>query len=172
MAFTTPSTWVAGAILTASQLNVNVRDNTNALYESQKRLSAGTRTTQYDFTALTVATSTDVFAADLSWTANGSSAYRIEFFCPRLVLGGTAYAEVHLVNGAGTDLANLAVILTNGLQIPLSLAFYYTPSAGAQTINVRGVTPGGGGTCTLYGGVGGVGVSAPMFLNIFGPDIT
>jgi hypothetical protein len=33
MAWTAPSTWVSGAILTAAQMNVNVRDNTNALYD-------------------------------------------------------------------------------------------------------------------------------------------
>jgi len=171
MAWTTPATFVAGAILTAAQMNTNVRDNTNALYTSQRRFAQGTRTTQYDFTATTVATSTDVFASDLSWTADGS-AYKLEFFCPRLVLGGTAYAEVHLVNGAGTDLATIGLALTNGLQTPLHLAFYYTPSAGAATVNIRAITPGGGGTCTLYGGAGGVGVIAPMFLNVYGPDIT
>jgi len=171
MAWTTPRTWVAGAILTAAEMNVDVRDNENALYDSQKRFAQGTRTTQYDFTATTVALSTDIFAADLAWTADGS-AYKLEFFCPRLALGGTAYAEVHLVNGAGTDLANWCIALTSGLQTPLHLVYYYTPSAGAQTVNVRGVTPGGGGTCTLFGGAGGAATIAPMFMNVYGPDIT
>ena len=35
MAFTTPSTWVAGAILTAAQLNQQLRDNMSYLYSPQ-----------------------------------------------------------------------------------------------------------------------------------------
>ena len=171
MAWTTPTTFVAGAILTAAQMNTNVRDNTNALYTSQRRFDKGTLTSPYNFTATTVAASSDVFSPDLSWTADGS-AYKIEFFCPRVILGGTAYVDIHLVNGAGTSLAVIATILTNGFQGPAHLVFYYTPSAGAATVNIRGVTPSGGGTCTLTGGAGGAGVIAPMFMNVYGPDIT
>ena len=171
MAFTTPTNVATGDVLTATRYNNEVVDNAVALYGSQKRFAQEKLTSPYNFTATTVAASSDVFSPDLSWTADGS-AYKIEFFCPRVILGGTAYVDIHLVNGAGTSLAVIATILTNGFQGPAHLAFYYTPSAGAATVNIRGVTPVGGGTCTLTGGAGGAGVIAPMFMNVYGPDIT
>lgn len=171
MAFVTPTNVATGDVLTATRYNDDVVGNAVALYGSQRRFAQGTRTTDYNFTATTVATSTDVFSSDLSWTADGST-YKLEFFCCRLTLGGTAYANIHLVNGAGTDLAMWSVILTTGLQAPVHLIYYYTPSAGAQTVNVRCITPAGGGTCTLGAGAGGLGIMVPTFMNVYGPDIT
>ena len=172
MAWTTPITFVAGAILTAAQQNVNVRDNTNALYDATRRLSRTTRTTPYEYSSSTVGGATNLFATSLSWTADGTSAYRIEFFCGRVLNGGTAYSEFHLVTNSGTDLANMSVLLTTGIQTPISLIYYYTPSAGAVTANFRGITPGGGGTCTMDAGTGDAGLLVPIFMNVYGPEIT
>jgi hypothetical protein len=60
MAFTTPSTWVAGAILTAAQLNQQLRDNMSYLYSPQM---AKVRLTS-DFGAPYVSTTAITWQAD------------------------------------------------------------------------------------------------------------
>ena len=177
MAYTAPTAVSAGDALTATLYNTYVKDNVIALQQSIVRLGHVTRTTTYTTTATTLAGSTDVFATDLSFTADGTSAYSVEAYAPRLCMSSTAddYVTVNLVKGDGTGVALLGLVrCTTGAAVnaPFFARFYYTPSAGTQTLNLRLTC--NGRTSSLEGGAGGTGIfdHAPILLSVFGPDLT
>jgi hypothetical protein len=181
MAFTTPGTAVAGEVLTAAFLNTNLRDNTNALYDSVRRIAFTQRTTSYNVNATSVAGAGDVFTgggatgAALTWTADGTSAYRIEFFCPFVDTATNAGAAVsiHLTDGSGNDLGRIAIVGnadgSRNEDAAQFAVYYYTPAAGSRTINVRATRNVAGGL--LACGAGGSGSTVPMFLAVFGPAL-
>ena len=177
MAYTAPTAVSAGDALTATLYNTYVKDNVIALQQSIVRLGHVTRTTSYNTTAITLAGSADVFATDLSFTADGTSTYSVEAYVPRFTMSSTQddYVTINLVKGDGTGLALLGVTrCTVGYSVsaPFFARFYYTPSAGTQTLNLRATT--NGRTSTLDGGSGGTGAFdyAPILLSVFGPDLT
>lgn len=161
-------------------------DNSGAisdgLYSNIRRIAYTQRTTNYIISSTTVAGATDVFTgggatgAALTWTAAGSTAYRIEFFCPYVdvATNSGAYVTINLVSGAGTDLGQIHLTgSSNGTQGQTASAFcvyYYTPAAGSTTINVRAIRAVANGA--LACGAGGSGVNVPMWLAVFGPGLT
>ena len=176
MAWTTPTTVSAGEVLTAARYNQDTVDNANALYQSIQRIAHIERTTNYTVSSTTVAGATDVFSSDLAWTAAGSTAYRIEFFCPYVDTATNAGSSIsiHLVNGSGTDLGRMAQWGNadgsrheDGAQF---CVYYYTPSAGSTTLNIRALR--GVANGALACGAGGIGDNVPMFLTVFGPPLT
>jgi len=178
MAWTTPGTAVAGDVLTAAFWNSNVRDNSDALYQSTKRIAYIQRTTEYTSTATAVASATDVFSSDLSWTADGSSAYQIEFYCPFSYTGTILdnSLSVYLVTGSGTSLGVIAVtgpavVSTKRAYSPIFVKTFYTPAAGTASINVRGVSS-AGSDAGLVGGTATGTERVAMYLAVYGPDIT
>ena len=173
MAWTTPGTATAGSVLTASFWNTNVRDNTNELYGSIRRLGLVTRTSNYSISSLTVAGAADVFSSDITWTAESGVAYIIEFYCPILYTGNGATAEsfAHLVDGSGNNLGALAYAGTGANQGSSQyVKMRYTPGAGSKSVNIRGRYIGVAGN--LYAGNGGDGDYMPAYLAVYGPDIT
>lgn len=178
MAFTTPGTAVAGDVLTAAFWNSNVRDNSDALYQSTKRITYIQRTTEYTSTATAVASASDVFSSDLSWTADGTSAYQIEFYCPFSYTGTILdnNLAVYLVNGSGTSLGIIALVGPSQVSgrrgySPIFAKTFYTPSAGTASINVRGVST-AGSDAGLVGGTATGTERVAMYLAVYGPDIT
>lgn len=175
MAWTTPSTYVAGAILTAASLNTNVRDNTNALYSTVQRLAYQQRTTDYTAQGTEPGTNGNIFASNLTWTADGTSAYRVEFFACQMSTGSTAGSEafISFVNSAGTSLGRMYNVgvadgtrsASNGVYI----SWYYTPTAGAAAINARGWRS--NSDATIRGGASGAGNYVPMFMAVYGPAL-
>jgi hypothetical protein len=177
VAYTAPTAVSAGDALTATLYNTYVKDNVIALQQSIVRLGHVTRTTDYTTTATTLAGSTDVFATDLSFTADGTSVYSVEAYSPGLKMSSTQddYVTVNLVKGDGTGVACVGFVrCTTGSSAAATFfaRFYYTPSAGTQTLNLRLTC--NGRSSTLYGGSGGTGEFdwAPIFLSVFGPDLT
>lgn len=174
MAWTTPGTATAGSVLTASFLNTNVRDNTNALYASIQRLAYQTVTANYTASSTTVAGASNVFSTGATWTAAAATAYRVEVYFPVVETSSTAgaYIIVNLVDGSGNDLGKIGAVESGNGQVtgaPLHAVYYYTPGAGSITLNVRAyrVT----GTGVIYAGAGGAATYMPGFIAVFGPPM-
>lgn len=157
----------AGSVLTASRFNEQVLGNLNTIYAA-RRLAYGERTSAYTVNQSTVANATDVFTSDLTFTAAGSTAYRIEWFFPYLEIGNTTALRIHLVSGAGADLGWLGIGFA-GFVGPAQGSTWYTPAAGSVSINLR-ATNGGAGTGALGAGAGGAGVYVPGWLAVYGPE--
>ena len=172
MAWTTPGTATAGEVLTAAFWNEQVRDNTDALYQSIRRLAYVTRTSDYTASTDSIATAADVFSSDLTITADGTSAYLFRLYIPSALVGSSAGSNIiiSLVNGAGTDLGYIAVIGPASAVSPVYAEIYYTPAAGSQSFNIRARRSISNGF--LEAGAGGSGTRFPMWFGIFGPVLT
>jgi hypothetical protein len=163
MAFTTPGTAVAGSVLTSAFWNTNVRDNTNALYQSAQRIGYQTRTTDATISATSFAAAPEYFNSDITWTADGTSAYRIVMFLNEASAGTGGLLAYCLSNGSTTEITRL------GLSAPsptvIYSEFFYTPSAGSTSVNVRIFRINSNGT--VFGSATKV-----NFMAVYGPDIT
>jgi hypothetical protein len=157
--------------------NEQVRDNTDALYQSIRRIGHVTRgasgADNYTVSATTVGAAADVFSSDITWTADGTSSYLIEAFFPAVVIGATATSGVNilLVDGSGTEIARLSEqYQANGEMVnPVNVRFYYTPAAGSRSINIRATRQTSNGTIRMGGGAAPG--YAPGLLSVFGPAI-
>lgn len=178
MAYVAPSTVTASTSpITAAGQNILV-NNDIALQASIVRLGLQTKSaTNYDITASVVTSATDVFASDITWTADGTSTYIVEFYCPVIFTGNVtgARCQTHLVNAAGASLVMLSEIgqgnTTNSTRAvaPTFARYYYLPSAGSTSINVRVIfvtSASGSAALQLDGG------QAPAYLAVFGPNLT
>lgn len=145
-----------------------------------RRLGYVTNTSTYSLTSSTVSGAANIFSSSITWTAVGSTAYRIEFFCP---YGYTptdvdTFVTVVLVDGSGNDLGKIGVVgptQVSGKRAygTINGTYYYTPSVGTTTINARAYfTSSNGNGSALVGNTGGVGVQVPMFLSVYGPEIS
>jgi hypothetical protein len=180
MAWTTPATATAGSTaLTAAFWNTQVRDNTNELYGSIRRLGFQTRTTDYTINTTSVASAADVFSSDISFTADGTSTYWVE----GQVQGYTGYnvgemIDVYLVNGSGTALNRVWFLAYNQVvnqRLTGSGRFSipYAPSAGTVTLNLRAIYNSAGGGAVLQASAAGAGTTfPPMWLAVYGPNLT
>jgi hypothetical protein len=173
MAWTTPGTATAGEVLTAAFWNENVRDNSNALRNSIIRLGFQTRGTggadNYTVDQSSVASAVDIFSSDISWTADGTSSYLIEAFCPTAATAGSNQTtRMVIVTGSGTSLGYTEIYNSAGSSTgPLFVRFWYTPSAGSAAVNARG-TKDGAGSGSLRFGTGYL----PGYIAVYGPPTT
>ena len=175
MAWTTPGTATAGNVLTAAFWNEQVRDNPNALYGAVRRLAYIERTTDYVFTATTVATSTDMFSSDLTFTADGTSSYLVVFYsgAGQSHTGASGVISVYLTDGGNNALGRMTRHQHDGAAeiTPGAVAQrYYTPASGTRTINVRAIV--NNATGTLYMSDANGTNDMPGYLAIFGPILT
>lgn len=171
-AWTTPRTWTEAYLVGASDLNQHLRDNLTALYDAQHDVA--TRKTQTtprtNWTATSIANAYSAgkfFDSDLSWTADGST-YVVEFYCP-LVQRGTTSMTVVLIDGTGTGITVLGVVSSGNA--PVYAKFYYTPVAGARTLNVVGVVDAGTGAFQCGNGGTGLTSYSPAYLRVTGQPI-
>jgi len=156
-------------VLTAAFWNANVRDNLDELYSSQKLIGTRTEGGNYTVNQTLIASASDVFSSDITWTANGTSAYRIEFYCGAMANAAGGFTQVILVDGSGTKIQQIAQCTASvAIRCPCFVSVYYTPSAGSASVNIRGIyaTAGNG---TLFSSAADFQI---MRLSVFGPDIT
>lgn len=173
MAWTTPSTFTSGQILTAAQMNTNVRDNTNALYDSQKRLAYQTQSATGTVATVVSGTMNKLFPTSATFTADGSSTYIVEVYIP-LVLAAVnagAYNVLYLTDNAGAAVGSALAFSpqSNGTQAGQCSFFgrsLYTPSAGSKSLNVGGLH------AVAAGSIGSAASSQLAYIKIYGPDIT
>jgi hypothetical protein len=164
MAWTTPTLRNAGDAILASDQNIWA-NNMLALYGSLRRLGYAQRTTTLVSTAN--ATPEEIFS-DISWTADGTSAYMVQWWFPYFDTGTAAVPRLILTNGAGVSLQWVSVATTNILHMA-SGTTWYTPAAGTATVNLA-MTTGGSGSWTAGGGAGGA-TYAPSWLAVWGPAL-
>ena len=179
MAFTPPKTdFAPGDILNAAQMN-DIGENLEFIYTGVVRLGFGTRTTDYVATATTTAAAADIFSSDITFTADGTSTYFVEFYTMRVINPGSSgpYLSLMLVTGAGTALGSMGLVLgtppgAQGSQAPIHLKVPFTPAAGSTSVNIRGVRS--GADFTIAGGNGGTALTDPfpMWMAVYGPDVT
>ena len=170
MAYVTPGTVAAGDVATAAAWNVLTND-VIAHQASIIRLGFQTRGTlatsdHYTATQTAVGSATDIFPADISWTADGTSSYVVEAYCPSgasPTSGAGIY--IHLVTGAGTSLGKCETYSSSGgVNVPMFIKLFYTPSAGTATVNARGTRDGvSNGELRFGGGY------TPGYIAVYGP---
>jgi hypothetical protein len=143
-----------------------------------RRLGYVQTTTSYSVTSTTVAGAANLFASSITFTADGTSAYRIEFFCPQVQAGVALNASIqaNLVDGSGNDLGRLCDTPLSSASTPpaqslFNAVYFYTPTAGSKTVNARGVYVGATGGQFICG-AGGSGNRVPMYLAVYGPPLT
>ena len=152
MAWTTPGTAVAGEVLTAAYLNTNVRDNSLTLYEGQRVYGFERRTTDYTFYVGDLSSASDMFAAPITFTADGTSSYILEFafvYAMSATAGGYVTASFFQSGSVMTETAAISSSNANATNAwtVYNKYVWVAPSAGAKSINVRGGV-GNGATAT------------------------
>ncbi len=174
MPWTTPETFTAGQTLTAASMNV-LSGNLNALYAPVRRIGFQTRTTAYTTTSGVAPGPANIFTTSISWTADGTSAYRCEFYAPSVSTASNAgaFLVVTFTTDGGTELSRITQTAfgdgTRGAIAPQYAVFYYTPAAGTATLNVRAYH--GTAAGTVDAGAGGAGALSPMFVAVYGPAL-
>jgi hypothetical protein len=173
MAYATPGTVAAGDVATAAAWNVitnDVIDHETRLLQL-RRIAYIERSTAYTINQTAIASATDIFSSDLTWTATGAT-YIVEIFC-LAQSPANGFTKIFLTDGGNNALGSFGTC-SAGTQITLVPFFarkYYTPAAGTATINARGIylTTGNG---AIQAG-DGTGSNDPVaFLAVYGPVLT
>lgn len=122
----------------------------------------GTKAASVASTGTTFAGGADVLAAALSFTADGTSTYRVILTAPSCnASAATGRISLNL-DGAEAGVMAYTASSTN---TPCYAAIPITPSVGAHTVNVR-IYLSSAGTITLVGGSSGVGTSGPIEVRV------
>ena len=143
MAWTAPSTWVAGAILTAAQLNTQLRDNIlcgGPIYATEALRDAAI-TSPFEgqrayITGSTVAAATGEFMAvptGIQTIYNGSSWVSITPVGARTSNTGTTTSASYTATLSGSPGSNPSVTLTTGTTALVSIATHMNNSGGGQS---------------------------------------
>ena len=178
MALVSPTTVTVGSVLTATQWNSEVKGNLDEVYAS-RRLGFQTRTTAYtaNQTHANIASAGNMFSSDITFTADGTSTYWVEFYCCRVIAPNisAAWSGIYLTDGGSTTLG-LMSILFNGASIGFQLSCHarvpITPSAGSFTINTRAAASTSSFTWQADTGGSDSLDAFPMWLAVYGPDLT
>ena len=174
MAYTAPTTVSAGDAITASLYNTYVKDNIIAHQASLVRLAYQTRATNYTISATTWAAAAELFT-DVSWTADGTSAYVVEVLPGVAWWAGSVGYNVYmsLGTGSGTELVTMFQNqLTNRDSVGL-FKYFYTPSAGTATLNVRAWKESGAVSSEIEIAAGsGRTVAGLAYIAVYGPQTT
>ena len=174
MAYVTPGTVAAGDVATAAAWNVLTND-VIAHQASLVRLAYATRNTSYAISSATFASAAELFT-DVSWTADGTSAYVVEVLAGVNFYAGTSgyNSYISLFTGAGTELVSMAQNGTNN-RVPIGLfKYFYTPSAGTASLNVRArkESGSGDGTIEIANSEGGRTSAGLAYIAVYGPVTT
>jgi hypothetical protein len=156
-------------VLTASFWNTNVRDNTNELYGSIRRLAYQTRTSNYTTVVDNFAAAADYFTT-VTFTADGTSAYRFYAFVPTIntqAAGRYGYLSLDI-----NDVETGYVVAGNANAYYTSLIYdrYLVPSAGVKTVTFRAYHF--SGAVEFVAGTGTGGAYIPAWMAVYGPALT
>lgn len=163
----------AGDVATAAAWNVITNDviDHETRLQQLKRITYIERSTAYTVNQTAVASATDIFSSDLTWTATGAT-YVVEFF-GLVQTAATGFTKMILTDGGNNGLGAIGVAYA-GSQVTIQGLFarkYYTPAAGTATINVRGIYATAGNGALNAGD--GTGTNDPIaFLAVYGPVLT
>ena len=158
----TGSTWLETGDLD------NTGGASDAIYNSPiRRFAYTTRTSTLVCSGTSFATGTEVFASDITFTADGTSTYWVEFFLPGFNTDGTTHVTYFgLSDGSTTQIGLLTQYsLVAGFFGSTIQRFPYTPAAGSRSLNVRCWVS--GSSSTIYAGVSGADFG-PAYLAVYG----
>jgi len=146
-------------------------------FNNISRLAYQSTTTSYSTATSAPASAANVFATSLTFTANGTSAYIIEAYAPRMnpSLSTNDYISAILYD-VGNNIA-LGCIgfcqtpTTNATSSTFYAKIFITPSAGSKSYNLRFVH--GSSSGIVGAGSGGTGSLSylPMYMAVYGPGI-
>lgn len=153
MAYTTPRTWVAGELVTASLLNVHLRDNLDAIKAPPTDLYNVNEGADYT-TSSTSFGSVDATDLSLTITTTGGDIWVWFFGNVNHSGGNLVYFDITLdaVRQGGDDgLIGCDVATTTVPSTPIAFTFLIqSVAAGSHTIALQWKTS--GATATLYAG--------------------
>jgi len=166
MPWTNPETFTAGQTLTAASMNAISGNLTASAYGNI--VGRVERTTSYAVNQTAVGSAADIFASDVTWTADGTTTYLVELFIPRNDTGSGGFTAFYLVDGGGTSIAAVGFFGgSSGVSYDSPLMrYWYTPSAGSVTINARATY--GAASGIFYASTAGA-TQPPAYLAVFGP---
>lgn len=144
MAWATPKTWSTGELVTASDLNTFIRDNTNALFKPNFAEVVGSGT---DFST-TSTVNTDITGMSVNITTTGGNLLVVAF--GEFNGGGGYSASLAIsVDGADYDVGEN----TSGSHVSQYVCGFrvFTVAAGSHTVKLRCRTA-SGGTASFVGG--------------------
>ena len=155
---------------------LTVMNDVISLYNASRQLGYTTRTDINGgsvLTATTFATAAEFFASDVTWTADGTSSYLVEFFIPLVYFTAASQsAQIHISNGGSTSygFGYLEGPATFGHSMMVKRII--TPSAGSTSVNVRIVKGGGTGGLNVYAGPGAATTDyTPAYLRVTSADV-
>lgn len=166
MPYVAPGTVAAGDVYTAAAHNIQVA-NVIALYSTVQRIGYQERTTSLA-SATTFAGAGTAFGTAISFTADGTSSYRIHFYAG--ASDTTTAQAIHIsldVSGVETGYAQQFAISTR-MGLPMIFERFLTPTAGAKTINFRFWAA---SSAQLTAGTGVGSTSPPMYMAVYGPPL-
>jgi len=173
MAYVAPTTRSIGDAVTAAAHNIIV-DDVIAHQASLVRLAYQTRATNYTISATSWAAAAELFT-DVSWTADGTSAYVVEVLPGIAWIAGSTNYNVYmsLGTGSGTELVTMIQKAGQDRDSIGLFKYFYTPSAGTATLNVRALKESGGsdGTIEIAAGSGRT-VAGLTYIAVYGPQTT
>lgn len=166
--WTTPKTWNVGDILTAADMNIYVRDNSNFLFTRNGELNYTEFTTNVTTSATTEGTAGTVVTASSGLTFDGVTKILVEFFSPNVNVGtGSRWTNFWLYDGA-TSIGGIGETdsPTAGFGGMAMCHREFTPPAATKTYGIRASVGGGAGTSTIVADVGGITKQPPGFIRI------
>lgn len=160
MAWTDPRTWVTGEVVTAAQMNANVRDNSTWLLHQISYVEMTSN--------VNVSTPTDIITTP-ALTFNGTEKAKVEFFSPAIVIAGTGSNGTLWLNlyEDGADIGQMAIVknvTAAALNVPVWVVRYLTPTAASHTYKIRATQI--NGTHIVSAGAGGAGNLMPGFIRV------
>lgn len=169
MAWTTPKTdFVSGNILTAAQMNA-IGNNLLALYGPVQRLGFQTRTTTSTSSVTSFASAADVFTSGITFTADGTSAYLVEFFASSADTSANTRDLFLALSVGGTETGRVNVYGDDRTISTMLVRRWLTPAAGSRTVNFRHYHL--GGATALRAGDGTGANEWPMYMAVYGPAL-
>lgn len=164
----------AAAGILASQLAGYPDDDTKFLagdgnwaVPSTGVLAYGTRTSNVSTSGITFATGADLLAADLSFTADGTSDYMVEVSAEQVAAGSSESPQIRL----NLDTADAGYMWAQTLPSSAGAALsartvILAPSAGTHTVNAKLVSGASAVTVTVSGGSGGAATARPILVTV------
>ena len=167
MPYVAPGTVAAGDVYTAAAHNIQVA-NVIALYSTVQRIGYQERTTNLS-SATTFAGAGTAFGTAISFTADGTSSYRIHGYVG--VTDSSSFPNTLTlaldVSGTETGYAQQFTVGSRGGS-PMIFERFLTPTAGAKTINFRFYAT---SSAVLTSGTGVGATNVPMFMAVYGPPL-
>lgn len=161
MAWTAPSTWTTGTVVTAAQLNAQLRDNMKELW---REVAYAQITSNATTAATTEGTATQIVSSGaVTYTAEP---ILIEFYCPYLANSDSG-ATTTLTLFDDTTVVGIigkAQAAAGNAGHATHLMYRLTPTAASHTYLVKFHTS--AGTSTANAGAGGSATYLPCFIRV------